>query len=434
MKYPEVLNYLYTSLPVYQKTGGKAIKIDLGNIRKLCAALDNPERDLQVIHIAGTNGKGSVSHMLAAILTEAGYRTGLYTSPHFLDFRERIRIDGECISQEEVVDFVLNNKELFEEIKPSFFEMTVAMAFHHFRTENIDFAVIETGLGGRLDSTNIVDPLVAVITNISYDHQEFLGDTLQEIAGEKAGIIKSKKPTIIGVRNKDYFAVIEQAASDQESMLRVAAEEIEIHILERDSERMRLALHTDLAGLPTILSVPFSGIYQTENLATVLCCIDQLRKTAGLIITEENISVGLESLGRKNYFPGRWQLLQMDPKVIADSAHNLAGVNRLLDNIAQEPYQDLHFVIGFSKGKDFGAILDRFPSDAHFYFCCARIHRALPLKQLRAYSEENNLSAEFHEEVGSAFHAALAQANPNDLILITGSIFVVADLMMTEDL
>jgi len=363
------------------------------------------------------------------VLQACGFRTGVYTSPHFLDFRERIRIDGACISEKEVIDFVESNQPLFEEIKPSFFEMTVAMAFAHFDDCEVDFAVIETGLGGRLDSTNIVDPVLSVITNVAMDHQEFLGDTLPQIAAEKAGIIKSGRPVILGIDDPAYRFVIDEKSDQMNAPMRIAQDEVSVSLINQDDLGMHLKIDTRINDLPNEVNLPLHGLYQIENVATVLCTIDQLRKEVHLELTSSQIRVGLESRAVEHTLLGRWQLLCQSPRVIADGAHNIAAIREVVKNLRQENYQQLHIVIGFSGDKNYEAILSLLPQDATYYFCRAQSHRALPLDLIKKYATQIKLNASYHEEVDNALSSALQEAQENELIFIGGSIYIVAEAM-----
>lgn len=428
MNYAETLNYLFSQLPMYQRQGAAAFKKDLTNTLALCELLGNPQHEFKSIHIAGTNGKGSVSHMLASVFQEAGYKTGLYTSPHLKDFRERIKINGEMIPEHQVIDFVQKFKDDFEQIKPSFFEMTVALAFDHFAKEKVDIAIIETGLGGRLDSTNVITPELSVITNIGYDHQQFLGDTLPEIAGEKAGIIKAEIPVIIGEFQQEIADVFEKKASQLNSRLRFANREWEIRKQELDEDKLLLQLrHYDRTELE--LESQLSGPHQAKNLITALEAVRTL-SDAGWNITKEHFKIGIKKVVTNTGLKGRWQVLHRAPLVIADTGHNAEGIEpnlkRLLWN--REPEQ-LHFVWGMVNDKDVTKTLQMLPKGSAYYFCRPDVPRGLEVAVLSKKAEELGLRYIPFPSVAEALKAALGLARPKDIIYVGGSTFVVAEVV-----
>jgi dihydrofolate synthase/folylpolyglutamate synthase len=410
--YEETLAYIYSQLPMYQRQGKSAFKKDLNNIIGLCDFLGNPERNLRVIHIAGTNGKGSTSHLIASILQEHGYSVGLYTSPHYMDFRERIKINGTLIEESYVTAFVNKVKEEVKHIQPSFFEITVAMAFKYFADKKVDFAVIETGLGGRLDSTNIVTPLISVITNIGLDHVDMLGDTLPKIAFEKAGIIKPKIPVVIGEEGAETDDVFIEKAKSVQAPLYFAKDVVNMGIL-NDAVK--------ISNSPS----PFHA----KNIRTALSAIEILTEASVIKRNVNHILHGVENLGRNTYFIGRWEVLQDRPLIITDSAHNEDGLKIALSRILAEKYSKLHILLGFAKDKDIQKILSFFPKDAHYYFAKADIPRGLDARQLKALAGQFGLNGRSYISVKNAIQATLRNADDSDLIYMGGSIFVVAEIL-----
>lgn len=405
MTYQATLDFLFSQLPMYQRIGAAAYKADLDTTWKLLEALGNPQNgSVKFIHVAGTNGKGSVCHMLASVLQEAGYKTGLFTSPHLKDFRERIRINGEMISKESVVAFVENNRGDFKKIQPSFFEMSAALAFHCFKDANVDIAVLETGMGGRLDSTNVVVPEVSVITNIGLDHTQFLGNTIAAIAGEKAGIIKPERPVVAGPMLPEALSVIREAASSRCSPLSEAKVE-------------QPAPKTDL-----------TGSYQPENVATAIATIGVLIER-GFKISDFHIERGLASVVRNTGLLGRWQTLATDPLTICDVGHNVDGMKHVVRQIESTPHQQLHFVLGMVGDKNIDEVLQLLPRDAEYYFCAASIPRAMDAQKLRETGLQQGLKGETYISVPEALQAATAAAKQNDLVFVGGSIFVVAEAL-----
>jgi len=433
MDYAETLQYLYTQLPMFTRVGSSAYKEDLTNTIELCKRLDNPQDKFKSVHIGGTNGKGSTSHMLAAVLQTAGYKTGLYTSPHLRDFRERIRINGEMISEQQVIDFVTDHQKDFETISPSFFEMTVGLAFDIFAKEKVDIAVIEVGLGGRLDSTNIITPLLSVITNIGWDHMNILGDTLQLIAGEKAGIIKHGVPVIIGEYQPDIANIFLQKAAKEEADISFASDEFEVkgeRIKDKGiSELLDLEIKDNHSQLTTHnLQLDLTGSYQLKNIKTVLSAVEQLREQ-GFIITDEHLQIALRQVKTLTGLHGRWEVLSTDPLSICDTGHNPEGIQEVLKNIAATPYQHLHFVIGMVNDKDISKVLSMLPTDATYYFCRPDIPRGLEAENLKHQAESFGLSGEIYPNVKTAYQSAQKAAQKDDLVFVGGSTFVVAEVV-----
>ncbi|WP_257669003.1 bifunctional folylpolyglutamate synthase/dihydrofolate synthase [Parapedobacter tibetensis] len=428
MGYDEVIEYLYARLPMFTRDGASAFKKDLTNTLRLCEALDNPHLKFKSVHIAGTNGKGSTSHMLAAILQQAGYKTGLYTSPHLLDFRERIRVNGAMIPKQAVVDFVNNHMALIAAVGPSFFEVTVAMAFDHFAREQVDIVIVETGLGGRLDSTNVITPLVSVITNIGYDHTFMLGNTLAEIAHEKAGIIKPHVPIVIGEWQREVAGVFERVAMEKSSRLVYAPQLWHVRVTGRDTDYLYLnAVHQQIAQETTYI-LDLKGIYQANNVPGVLCTIDELRRL-GFSIEDTHIQRALKQVQQLTGLMGRWQTLSTHPLVICDTGHNVDGWREVLANIKATPHHSLQVVIGVMRDKDLDKMLPLLPQDAGYYFCQVAMPRALPSVELRDEARRYGLHGEAFSSVATAMEAAKQKAGAEDLVFIGGSTFVVADAL-----
>ncbi len=413
---------------MYQRQGAPAFKKDLTNTLALCEMLDNPHRKFNSIHIAGTNGKGSVSHMLASVFQSAGYKTGLYTSPHLRDFRERIKINGELIPEKSVIDFVENHRSDFERIKPSFFEMTVALAFDHFAKNEVNIAVIETGLGGRLDSTNVITPELSVITNIGYDHQQFLGETLPEIAGEKAGIVKQNVPVVVGEFQQEVAEVFEGKARGTNSRLRFANREWETRKQDLEDDKLEMYLrHYD--GMELEVVSELSGPHQGKNLITVLEVVRTL-SDSGWNLTREHFKEGINSVVKNTGLRGRWQVLQRDPLIIADTAHNREGLEpnlkRLLSN--RKPEQ-LHFVWGMVNDKDVAKTLEMLPKESSYYLCKPDVPRGLDVSTLTQAANIMGLKNFSYESVQQALGAAKSEAAADDIIYVGGSTFVVAEVV-----
>jgi len=427
MTYEEVTKYLFSQLPMYQRDGSVAFKKTSDNIVNLCNYLGNPQDNFKSVHIAGTNGKGSVSHMVAAGIQANGNKVGLYTSPHYKDYRERIKINGQLMSEFYVIDFVTRHKAYFEKLQPSFFEITVAMAFDYFAKEKVDVAVIEVGLGGRLDSTNIIKPLLSVITNISMDHQSMLGNTLPEIAAEKAGIIKDDIPVIIGEYQEEVASVFKEKANLHHSKITFADQEIDFTPLSETTDQICLTVHQDDEPWIPRLCTDLKNSYQIKNLKTALYALYQLKEVLNL--EDSKIVEGIENMRHLTYFLGRWMKLNDHPRVIADSAHNEAGVQYLLQQIETIPYQKLRIVWGTVNDKDFTKILAMLPKGATYYFAKADIPRGLDTSILVKESEKLGLNGLEYVSVASAYRVALAEAHPDDLIIIAGSIFVVAEIV-----
>lgn len=427
MNYKKTIDYLFSQLPIFQRIGKAAYKADLVNTNLLDKHLKQPHKEYKIIHVAGTNGKGSVSHMLASVLQEAGYKTGLYTSPHYLDFRERIKVNGEFISKEYIVDFIEYNKHFIENLSPSFFELTVAMAFDYFRYEKIDVAVVEVGLGGRLDSTNIVTPLVSVITNIGHDHQQFLGDTLDKIAFEKAGIIKNEIPVVIGETQETTKPVFIKKAQELNSPIIFADEEITIPFSMLTLEQKQQVNVEDKSGrlLYKDLKLDLLGNYQLKNLKTVLQTIHILKKE--LEIQVDAIYNGVENTVNNTGIIGRFMTLGNNPRIICDAAHNQEGLTLLLEQINNIPHKKLHIIVGFVNDKSIDAIIQLFPKSADYYFTKADIPRALNETDVLKKFKQLDIEGVTLETVELAIKEATQKADKNDLILICGSTFIVAE-------
>ena len=418
--YEETLNYLYQTLPVFQRIGAAAYKNDLTNTIRLCESIDNPQDKFKSIHVAGTNGKGSSSHMLAAILQSAGYKTGLYTSPHLKEFTERIKINGKEIVQQAVVDFVNELQPLMEEIQPSFFEATVAMAFQYFANEKVDIAVIEVGLGGRLDSTNIISPELCLITNISFDHKNLLGDTLEKIAFEKAGIIKKNIPVVISERQIVQNVFIDKTKTTN-SVIVFASDYIQ---LKNDGQEfIAIVDHKEWLRLNPELK----GNYQQKNIPGVLASVLALRKI-GYDISDEAIQKGISNVIGITGLKGRWQKLREHPLTICDTGHNVDGIKEVVSQIKTTPHTHLHFVFGAVNDKDISDVLSLLPKEASYYFCQAKIPRALNAVLLAAEAERMGLQGIIIPDVNEAYKEALKNAAADDMIFIGGSTFVVGEI------
>ncbi len=431
MTYKQTLEYLQSMLPMFHRIGAAAYKADLSNTLRLCQLLDQPQHKFRSVHIAGTNGKGSVSHMIASVLQSAGYKTGLFTSPHLKDFRERIRINGKKIPKKEVTSFISRWKSDFEEIRPSFFEWTAALAFEYFAREKVDVAVIETGMGGRLDSTNVVMPLLSVITNIGMDHMAFLGDTLSKIAGEKAGIIKQNVPVVIGERHPETTEVFLKKAREMNSPIFFAEDLICIEpargfIPEKKGSSYHVFQNQTLRFKH--LNCPLAGIYQKKNLVTVLAALELL-KTRGIDLNEVQIRKGIAGVVRQTGLMGRWQVLGKNPLIICDVGHNEEGIKYVLNQISILKYKHLHFVLGMVNDKDVNSILSLLPPEATYYFCKPNIPRGLDANLLATAAIDYRLNGLVYGSVKQAFHAATRNAQAADLVFIGGSTFVVAEVL-----
>ncbi len=428
MTYEQTIEYLYKQLPMFSRIGAAAYKKDLHNSIALCEAIGNPQNKFRSIHIAGTNGKGSTSHMLAAILQQAGYKTGLYTSPHIKAFGERIRINGEMINRDFVIRFTERTKAICDEIQPSFFELTVAMAFEYFAEQQVDIAVIETGLGGRLDSTNIISPLLSVITNIGYDHMDILGNTLPQIASEKAGIIKQATPVVIGEYLPETKPVFEKKAAEMQADIYFAEELYGISGIEHNADSLKCTV-TDLHNHhQEDFLLDLNGSYQVKNLRTVLTA-EKALINAGFVIENHAEKYALAHVKPLTGLSGRWDIIQQNPTVILDVAHNEDGIKQLLLQL-QQCYPDAvyHFVLGFVKDKDVSHVLDLLPANARYYFTNAHIQRALPHESLQKIAAEKKLYGKSYDDVNEAIREATAAANTTDVVLVCGSFFIIAEI------
>lgn len=427
MTYEQATNYLFTRLPMFSRIGAAAYKKDLTNTLWLCEYLGNPQTKFKSVHIAGTNGKGSTSHMLAAVLQTAGYKTGLYTSPHLRDFRERFRVNGEMIEKDFVIDFVKRIQPAIDEIEPSFFEITVAMAFEYFVYQQVDIAVIETGLGGRLDSTNVILPEVSVITNIGMDHVNILGDTLAAIAYEKAGIIKPGVPVVIGETAVETKPVFEQVALEKKSPLFFA--DTQRYVAEWKYEHHQLILQVAASATDdrTAYQLDLPGYYQTKNCITVLETIYHLQK-AGFKIGEEQVQTALRQVKKLTGLHGRWEVVHVNPVVVLDVGHNEDGIKQITAQIELSEYQHLHIVIGLVKDKEIEKVLALLPREATYYFTRAQIPRAFPENELAARAHALDLNGHAYGDVNTAVKEAMNRAVKNDMILVCGSVFVVGEV------
>ncbi|TCJ19133.1 bifunctional folylpolyglutamate synthase/dihydrofolate synthase [Flaviaesturariibacter flavus] len=427
MTYAETLDYLFAQLPMFHRVGPAAFRKDLTNTLALCAALGNPQNRFRSIHVGGTNGKGSVSHMLAAVLQEAGYKTGLYTSPHLYDFRERIRINGEMVSEPFVIGFTERVRSLIETIQPSFFEITVAMAFSWFAEQEVDIAVIEVGLGGRIDSTNIITPLLSVITNIGWDHMNLLGDTLEAIAAEKAGIIKKGVPVVIGQWQGASSEVIAGRARELEAPALIAGHRWGVRTVGEAGATRDIEIYDRYADEVATLSLDLTGVYQEENARTAWTALQELRRQ-GFTISDAAIQGGFSQVKRLTGLMGRWEQLRQEPLLVLDVAHNKDGLEQVRRQLRTLRYYRLHLVFGMVRDKEAETILPLLPSADRYYFTQAHIPRALPVSELQASAASEGLQGDAFEHVDDAIEAALSAAAPDDLVLVCGSIFLVAEV------
>ena len=431
MTYKQTLAYLFEQLPMFHRIGAAAYKADLGNTITLCNILGNPEKDFRSIHIAGTNGKGSTSHFLASVLQEAGYKTALFTSPHLKDFRERIRINGCMISKRDVTAFVKNYHSEFNGIQPSFFEWTFALAAWYFAREKVDIAILETGMGGRLDSTNVVKPIISVITNIGLDHTQFLGTTLEAIAAEKAGIIKPGIPVVVGETTPETAGVFDSFSKKLNTEITYADQQIlfnQSNYSRHFPPLLNVEFHSIGTGNIYKLTSPLSGKYQVKNLATVLCTLEKLKET-NLEIKNELITAGIRKVVKNTSLMGRWQTITRHPLTIADIGHNPDGIREVLEQISLTPHDKLHFVIGVVNDKDVRTMLGKLPKDAIYYYCKADIPRGLDAQELAKLAEEYSLQGKAYTSVNDALKAAQQSAGTNDLVIVGGSAFVVAEVV-----
>ena len=427
MNYKETLEYLFSQLPMFQRVGAAAYKADLSNTHKICKLLGNPENDFPAVHIAGSNGKGSTANIIASVLQEAGYKTALFTSPHLVDFRERIRVNGEMIDKEFVVDFVEEYGEDAAGFGASFFELTFGMAMKYSSSQNVDIAVVEVGMGGRLDSTNVVNPLVSVITNISLDHTAFLGNSLAEIAGEKAGIIKKGIPVIVGRRQPETEDVFSGKALQSETSIYYAPEMVEIGF----SASNEIHSYTFLSLPEVEIDFPLKGIYQKENLKTALASLQVLSLNPSFlrVIEKDFIFGGLKNIYQNTHFSGRWQQLSDSPLTICDTGHNEDGIEYIVAQLKDYDYKVLHFVLGMVNDKNIEAVLQLLPKEANYYFCKANIPRGMPADELAAKASLFNLHGNVYSSVNEAYNSARATAESKDMIFIGGSTFVVAEVV-----
>ncbi|TGE04702.1 bifunctional folylpolyglutamate synthase/dihydrofolate synthase [Hymenobacter fodinae] len=430
MTYRETLDFLYQQLPMFQRVGEAGYKPGLGNTEALAELTGHPERTFRSVHVAGTNGKGSSSNLIAAVLQAAGYKVGLYTSPHLREFTERIKVNGQDLEPQYLVEWVARWWPQFEQVQPSFFEMCVALCFCYFAEQQVDVAVIEVGLGGRLDSTNIIRPLVSLITNISFDHQNLLGNTLPQIASEKAGIIKPGVPVIISQTQPEVKAVFKDKAAAEQAPIRFADQHYHMEPVRPaapDEEVQLLRVTHDGAHYLDNLELALAGDYQRLNLAGVLATLEELRQL-GFVIPEEAVRTGLREVRQLTGFRGRWTILGRRPLVVCDTGHNEAGIRFLTGQLARLPYRRLHFVLGVVNDKDVSKMLGLLPREATYYFCQATIPRALPGEELAARAAAVGLQGEVYGPVATAVAAARAAAAPDDVVFIGGSTFVVAEL------
>jgi len=428
MTYLQTLDYLYRKLPMFTRIGAAALKKDLHNTIELCGAIGNPQTQFKTIHIAGTNGKGSTSHMLAAILQKAGYKTGLYTSPHLKDFRERIRIDGKMISKKFVTTFVEGQQQLIERINPSFFEVTVAMAFDYFAAQKVDVAIIEVGLGGRLDSTNIIHPDLSVITNISLDHTNILGKNLKQIAQEKAGIIKPQVPVVIGEYQKVVQKVFKDKALACDSPIIFAEQQLHLENTVWHHDHLSVSVYQGKELLFKNIELDLTGTYQLKNILTVIQAVRVLN-TIGYSISETALKQAVKNVKKITGLLGRWQTLGTEPLIVCDTGHNKAGIEEVIKNIDRTPYENLHMVIGMVKDKDSKSILNLLPKKAVYYFCAPDLERALSVEDLWKQAQACGLNGNYYETVADALNEAKKAAQCNDMIYVGGSTFVVSEVL-----
>ena len=429
MNYAQTIEFLYSSMPSFQRVGGDAYKPGLERVTAFCQHLGNPQRNFYTVHIAGTNGKGSVSHMLASILQQAGYRTGLFTSPHLADFRERIRVDGEMIPKQKVVNFVDRNHAKMKELDLSFFEMTAAMAFDYFDQSDVEVAIIETGLGGRLDATNLITPILSVVTNISMEHTEFLGDTIEKIASEKAGIIKKSIPVVVGERNDDYDHIFVNRGAELNSRVIFAEEEFHLLGVEHfDNLSQHFSVERQRDGRVFELDIDLLGDYQRHNIITACAAADYLAEMTPLTISRRAFREGLAETAANTGLKGRWQVLANEPYTVCDTGHNAAGIGYVAEQLEALECDRLFAVMGFAKEKDLDKILHLLPRKAHYIFTRAQIERARAIEDIAAAATALGLDFETAPTVAEAVARAKALATPSDAIFIGGSNFVIAEI------
>lgn len=422
--YEETLDFLFSQLPMFQNQGSKALNKKLDKSIALDDYFHNPHQNYKTIHVGGTNGKGSVSHLLASILQSSGYKVGLYTSPHLKDFRERIKVNGVPCSKSFVVDFVAQHNQILKKLRPSFFEMTVAMAFQYFKEQQVDFAIIEVGLGGRLDSTNIISPVLSIITNISKDHTAMLGNTLPEIATEKAGIIKSQTPIVIGEYQEEVATIFKQKAMTENAPIFFAEQLHKLKNITKTSTEIQFDWESWKA-----LTCPLRTIYQTKNINTVLTAISCIKKEQICSISDIAIREGLAKVITQTQFLGRWQITNSQPLTILETGHNEAGLRLAMQELATLTYENLHIVLGVSNDKDLDTVLSLFPKKATYYFTQAQVQRAMPSDKLQEKANTYNLYGQSYTTVENAILSAQKNAQSNDVIYIGGSIFIVAEAL-----
>lgn len=428
MNYKETIDFLFNSLPMYHRIGKAAYKADITNTVQMMEHLDNPHKKFKTIHVAGTNGKGSVSHMMASILQESGLKVGLYTSPHLVDFRERIRINGEMISEAWVAEWVTSHLEFLKKQELSFFEMTVGLAFDFFAQEQVDIAVIEVGMGGRLDSTNVIVPLLSIITNIGFDHTQFLGDTLEKIAGEKAGIIKANTPVVVGQTQNETEHVFGQKAHDMNAPIYFADQNLALTSHGNHSDKIVFDIHNGSNLIAKDYVCPLSGAYQQKNLVTLFQAL-QVLKSLGFKIGNDNIQQGIESVVANTGFRGRWEIIGREPLTVCETAHNSDGIKSMLEKMDTIQFNKLHIIYGCVNDKDFVQILNMLPKKAIYYYTEPSVPRKMPVEQLSETAAQNGMAGDTYTDVHQAIAAAKANADKDDMILITGSIFLIADVM-----
>ena len=429
MNYTQTLEFLFTAMPSFQRVGGDAYKPGLERISAFCHHLGNPQRNYYIIHVAGTNGKGSVSHMLASILREAGYRTGLFTSPHLTDFRERIRVDGEMIPKQKIVNFVDKHQDKMKELDLSFFEMTAAMAFDYFDQSDVEVAVIETGLGGRLDATNLITPILSIVTNVSFDHTEFLGETIEKIASEKAGIIKKSIPVIVGQHSEAYDKVFMERAKELNSRILFAEDEWTLNGVEHfDNENQHFSLTRVRDGRGYELDIDLLGDYQRHNIVTVCAAADYLAENTPLTISRRAHREGLQVAAASTGLAGRWQVLSREPYTVCDTGHNEDGIRYVAEQLANLECDRLFAVMGFAREKELAKILALLPTKAHYIFTRANIERARAIEDIATEATKLGLDFETVPSVKEAVERARCLAQPNDAIFIGGSNYVIAEI------
>jgi dihydrofolate synthase/folylpolyglutamate synthase len=425
--YSETIDYLFAKLPMFSRIGPAALKKDLHNTLEICRILGNPQNKFRSIHVAGTNGKGSVSHMLAAVFQTAGYKTGLYTSPHLYDFRERIKLNGEMVPEEFVIDFTEKMKPHIETLEPSFFEITVGMAFEYFAEQKVDIAIIETGLGGRLDSTNVIHPVLSVITNIGWDHMNILGNSLEEIASEKAGIIKRDTPVIIGEKQEETESVFKAKAHRENAEIYFAADRFRVIKNSFQNNELSMQVNDVYKNKEHHIKPDLAGIYQLKNIPAVLHAVEILKEKSWQI-SEQDLEKGLNQTKMLTGLHGRWEKISEKPLVILEAAHNVNGVREMMDHLRQLDYNKLHFIIGTVKDKDPSAMLALFPKDARYYFTEANIPRALNASLLQSKAAALNLQGQVYTDVNAAIQKAKTVAGEEDILIVCGSIFLLAEV------